>query len=100
VQELKLIVVTVSASSVIVSLFMVSFFTLGAFRGFPRSVLVIDWLLSILMVGGLRFTYRLLAENQILASIPHLHSPAKHVLIIGAGDAGALVIRELQRNLS
>jgi len=98
VQELKLIVVTVSASSVIVSLFMVGFFTLGAFRGFPRSVLVIDWLLSILMVGGLRFTYRLLAENQIMASIPHLHLPAKHVLIIGAGDAGALVIRELQRN--
>ena len=97
-QELKLIVVTVSASSVIVSLFMMGFFTLGAFRGFPRSVLVIDWLLSILMVGGLRFTYRLLAENQIMASIPHLHLPAKHVLIIGAGDAGALVIRELQRN--
>ena len=77
---------------------MVSLFTLGTFRGFPRSVLVIDWLLSIMMVGGLRFTFRLLAENQILASIPHLHSPAKHVLIVGAGDAGALVVRELQRN--
>jgi len=98
IQELKLIVATVSASSVLVSLLMVSLFTMGAFTGFPRSVLVIDWLLSIMMVGGLRFTFRLLAENQILASIPHLHSPAKHVLIIGAGDAGALVIRELQRN--
>jgi len=97
-QELKLIVTTVSASSVLVSLLMVSLFTMGAFTGFPRSVLVIDWLLSIMMVGGLRFAFRLLAENQILASIPHLHSPAKHVLIIGAGDAGALVIRELQRN--
>ncbi len=97
-QELKLIIATVSASSVLVSLVMVSLFTLGTFRGFPRSVLVIDWLLSIMMVGGLRFTFRLLAENQILASIPHLHSPAKHVLIVGAGDAGALVVRELQRN--
>ena len=61
-------------------------------------MLVIDWLLSVMMVGGLRFAFRLLAENQILASIPHLNSPAKHVLIIGAGDAGALVVRELQRN--
>ncbi len=98
IQELKLIVATVSTSSVLVSLLMVSLFTMGAFKGFPRSVLVIDWLLSIMTVGGLRFTFRLLAENQILASIPHLRSPAKHVLIVGAGDAGALVVRELQRN--
>ena len=35
IKEIKLIIVTVSASSVLVSLLMVSLFTMGAFRGFP-----------------------------------------------------------------
>ena len=51
-QELKLIVVAVSAASVLVSLAMVGLFTLGAFNAFPRSVLVIDWLFSLMLVGG------------------------------------------------
>ncbi len=98
VKELKLIVASVTAASVLVSLSMVGLFTLGAFNAFPRSVLVIDWLLSVLLVGGLRLVVRLLAENKVLASIPHGTSPAKRVLIIGAGDAGAMVVRELQKN--
>ena len=98
VQELKLIVVSVTAASVMVSLAMVGLFTMGAFNAFPRSVLVIDWLLSIVLVGGLRFTVRLLAENKVLASLPHRNSPAKRVLVVGAGDAGAMVVRELQKN--
>lgn len=98
VHELKLIVAAVSAASVLVSLSIVSLFTLGAFNGFPRSVLIIDWLLSILLVGGLRFATRLLAENAVAASSTVSNRPMKKGLIIGAGDAGALVARELQKN--
>jgi FlaA1/EpsC-like NDP-sugar epimerase len=98
VQELKLIVAAVTSASVLVSLVMVSLFTLGAFRAFPRSALVIDWLLSLILVGGLRFSMRLVAENKIMASIPNLTIKARRVLIVGAGDAGALVVRELQKN--
>lgn len=98
VQELRLIVATVTTASVIVSLVMVSVFAMGGFIGFPRSVLIIDWLLSVLMVGGLRFTVRLLTENKILASLPHRSTHARRVLIIGAGDAGVMVAREMQKN--
>ena len=98
VQELKLIVAAVTSASVLVSLVMVSLFTLGAFRAFPRSALVIDWLLSLILVGGLRFSLRLVAENKIMASILDLTVKARRVLIVGAGDAGALVVRELQKN--
>jgi FlaA1/EpsC-like NDP-sugar epimerase len=63
VQELKLIVAAVSTASVVLSVVMVSFFNLGLFFGFPRSVLIIDWLVSLGLVGGLRFTIRLLSEN-------------------------------------
>ena len=98
IHELKLVVAAVSTASVFVSLLLVSLFTLGAFNGFPRSVLVIDWLLSILLVGGLRFAMRLLAENAATASAVTVNRPIKKGLIIGAGDAGALVVRELQKN--
>jgi FlaA1/EpsC-like NDP-sugar epimerase len=98
VQELKLIVTAVTSASLVLSLLMVSFFNLGFFTGFPRSVLAIDWLLSIMMVGGLRFIVRLLAENKLLASMPSKSLHARHTLIVGAGDAGALVVRELQKN--
>ncbi len=96
VQELKLILAAVSSASVLTSVTMVSFFNLGMFIGFPRSVLIIDWLLSIILVGGLRFTVRLLAENTTAAV--NSNKQVKRSLIIGAGDAGALVVRELQKN--
>lgn len=98
VQELKLILTAVTTASLLLSVVMVSFFNLGFFTGFPRSVLAIDWLLTLFMVGGLRFVVRLLAENRMLSSLPSKSPHARHTLIIGAGDAGALVVRELQKN--
>jgi FlaA1/EpsC-like NDP-sugar epimerase len=97
VQELKLIVAAVSTATVILSVVMVSFFNLGFFFGFPRSVLIIDWLISLGLVGGLRFTIRLLSENATQQAFAP-SAKTKKALIIGAGDAGALVVRELQKN--
>lgn len=98
VQELKLIIAAVSAASVVLSAVMVSFFNLGVFTGFPRSVLIIDWLVSLILVGGLRFTIRLLSESVTQQSAGSPDGKSKKSLIIGAGDAGALVVRELQKN--
>ena len=97
-QEMRLIITAVTAASILVSTVMLSLFTMGAFYGFPRSVLVIDWLVSILFVGGIRFAFRLLAENRNYSQTQPAQSSAKKALIIGAGDAGALVVRELQKN--
>ncbi len=98
VQELKLIIAAVSTASVFLSVVMVSFFNLGLFTGFPRSVLIIDWLISLMLVGGLRFTIRLLSESFAQQSALSPNGKSKKALIIGAGDAGALVVRELQKN--
>jgi FlaA1/EpsC-like NDP-sugar epimerase len=97
VQELKLIVAAVSTASVVLSVVMVSFFNLGFFFGFPRSVLIIDWMVSLGLVGGLRFTIRLLSENANQQTVSP-SAKTRKALIIGAGDAGALVVRELQKN--
>lgn len=98
VQELKLIMAAVSTGSVVLSAVMVSFFNLGMFTGFPRSVLIIDWLMSLLLVGGLRFTIRLLSESFSQHATLVSGSKSRKALIIGAGDAGAIVVRELQKN--
>jgi FlaA1/EpsC-like NDP-sugar epimerase len=98
VPELKLIFAAVTSASIMVSTVMVGMFSLGVFTAFPRSVLIIDWLLSLLMVGGLRFTMRLLAEYRINSGQNKQDKVEKRILIIGAGDAGAMVVRELQKN--
>jgi FlaA1/EpsC-like NDP-sugar epimerase len=49
------------------------------------------------MVGGLRFTFRFLAETRRRFGEMQA-GRVKRVLIVGAGDAGALVVKELQKN--
>lgn len=95
-KELRLIIAAVTTASVIVSAIMVVLTTLQLYVGFPRSVLAIDWLLSILAVGGVRFTLRLLGESR--SKTMDTNGQVKRVLIVGAGDAGALVLREMQKN--
>jgi len=95
VNELKIIVAAVAVSSVIVSAVMITLFILGVITGLPRSVLGIDFLLSLVFVGGIRFALRIRAETR--APQPR-NGKIRKVLVIGAGDAGALVVRELLKN--
>ncbi len=95
-RELKIITSAVSIASAIVALIIVMFTFLQYYQGFPRSVLAIDWLLSLLAVGGLRFALRLLAESR--SGGTGIEGQSTRILIVGAGDAGALVVREMQKN--
>jgi FlaA1/EpsC-like NDP-sugar epimerase len=61
----------------------------------PRSIFVMDFLLSLALLAGARLGARTIFERP---SIGGLIARGKEVLIVGAGDAGQLVIRELQRN--
>ncbi len=98
VQDLKLIATAVTVASAAVSAVMMTLFFQGAFYGFPRSTLIIDWLLSLVTAGGMRFISRILAESQKSSSVQNASHPSKRILIVGAGDAGALVVREMQKN--
>ena len=99
-RELVLILTAVTTASMVVSAAMIALFATRVFIGFPRSILVIDWLLSIALVGGLRFTFRLMAESTSSAANGVQQKPhrRKRVLVIGAGDAGEMVVRELLKN--
>lgn len=102
IQELLLIVAGVTAASVFVLVGVLGMTTIQAsqpgYIGFPRPVLVIDWLLSIFLVGGVRFASRLVAESRSTAASERGPSYTRRAAIIGAGDAGALVVREIQKN--
>jgi len=100
IRELVLIISAVTTASMVVGGIMIGLFAAGFFVGFPRSVLVIDWLLSLAFVGGLRFIFRLMAESTSSAAEGHqpFSRRKKWALIIGAGDAGAMVVREMQKN--
>lgn len=99
-RELKLIAVAVTVASILVGIGILILVTiqeaLGVFPGFPRSIPAIDWALSLLSVGGLRFALRLLAES--FSTNGKNEQRTRRVMIVGAGSAGILVVRELQRN--
>ncbi len=93
--ELRLITVAVTSASVLVSGVMLLLISAGrVLPGMPRSALGIDWLLSLVLIGGSRFALRILAEQSMSA---RSSGKSKRAIIIGAGDAGALVVRELQK---
>lgn len=99
-RELVLILSATTTASMVVSVIMLALFGLEFFGGFPRSVLIIDWLLSMALVGGFRFIFRVLGDSSSKAAQDALVSSRrkKWVLVIGAGDAGAMVVRELLKN--
>jgi FlaA1/EpsC-like NDP-sugar epimerase len=63
-----------------------------AFEGFPRSVLLIDYLLSLILAGGLRISKRV-----YIHSIKYPLLEQKRTLIIGAGNAGEQIVRDMRR---
>ncbi len=60
--------------------------------GYPRSVLLIDLLLTICVLGGLRLSVRVYQETSGRSV------PRKNTLIVGAGEAGSKIVRELRGN--
>ena len=94
--ELRLITVAVTTASVLASGVMALLIVTGrVLPGMPRSALGIDWLLSLILIGGSRFTLRMFSEQ---AAMVRPKGKEKRALILGAGDSGALVVRELQRS--
>ena len=101
VSELKIIAAAVTAASIFLSITIVILTTLQQtyalkYLGFPRSALVIDGLLSLVLVGSSRFAIRILAESRSSPGDGKAHP--RRIAIVGAGDAGALVLREIQKN--
>lgn len=66
------------------------------FYGLPSSIFILDFILSVSLISGVRFITRLLRE----AFRPVLGNKRKKVIIIGAGEAGVMVLRESRNNFN
>ncbi|MEE8203182.1 MAG: nucleoside-diphosphate sugar epimerase/dehydratase [Alphaproteobacteria bacterium] len=78
-------------------IFVPLFFAATRLEGFPRSAMVINWFVLLALLGGPRFIYRLIKDGGFrpLTLAEDRRIP---VLLVGAGDAAELFIREMARS--
>lgn len=99
--DLKNVVFAAMFSSITLTLYILFMYR---FEGYSRSVYVIDFVLTILFIGGVRVCVRLIMNRGY--GIPSdlfkkmSADDGKRMLIIGAGNAGEKVVREMMENTS
>lgn len=62
----------------------------------PYSIIIISWMLNIVIIGGSRLILRVLDNFDKYSSESF---KKKNTLIIGAGDAGSMLIKELKKHI-
>lgn len=92
-------VLRISAGVMVGTLSVISFAALMFIERFwsdiGRTVLVIDFLVCLFLIGAFRFSFRLFKKVKRGYQLTSRAKDFKKALIIGAGDAGEMVAREL-----
>lgn len=92
IPDLKRILLAVLISAALLGML---FFMFGSEILVPRSVLILDPLLLVIIMGGSRFFYRALKEYQLYGVYSRNGEP---VVVIGAGDAALKLLRDLAQS--
>ncbi|NMC97828.1 MAG: polysaccharide biosynthesis protein, partial [Deltaproteobacteria bacterium] len=82
-------------------LIMVIILTISRFSGYSRSIFFIDGIFTFVLTGGVRMAIRsffAMFGNQAMNVSSSLLSKTTRVLIVGAGDAGEKILREINDN--
>jgi FlaA1/EpsC-like NDP-sugar epimerase len=101
VADAALVVGSLAAGSLIMTVLIFVVLQPWAFPGtvgFPRSAIIIEFLISFIVLGGIRFASRIRQEGLDVGGAPSVAGPPRPVLIYGAGEPGALLVREMRRN--
>ena len=101
VSDAALVVGSLAAGSLIMTIVIFVIMQPWAFPGslgFPRSAIIIEFLVSFIVLGGIRFASRIRQEDLDAGGAPAVAGPPRPVLIYGAGEAGAHLAREMRRN--
>lgn len=86
--------VTIASSVFIATTALFGFMYVNPGLNFPRSVIVMSAFGNVAAVGGMRFMVRLLAAYK---KKPRVNG-SKKTLILGAGDAGRILVKELAKH--
>ena len=85
--------------AVIIEVFLISIFDYLIYSNLyivPRSLPLLDGILSLVLVGGIRFSMRSVERAKQQKS--KQYNSRDRVLIVGAGNAGVSILQEMQRN--
>ena len=94
VRDLVVMIQAVTVSS----LFLVGvLFLFQRLNVYPRSVFLIEWFTAIVLMGGIRLSYRIYREGWFKPANGSALS-GKRILIVGAGRAGEMILREILGN--
>ena len=63
------------------------------FAPIPRSVFILDWFFLFAMICSSRLVWRMYRENYVMPRI----NKGSRTLIVGAGEAGSLLLKEINR---
>lgn len=55
--------------------------------------MALTWMMHVILIGGSRFSWRMLRDRLI-----NSQKETKNTLVIGAGSAGTMVVRQLLNN--
>ena len=91
IPDLKRIINAIFAATLVVAVVKLM---LGTFGVIPRSVLIINPILLIVLMGGSRFAYRSWKDHAQYGQ-SKLHG--KPVIVLGAGEAAISLVKELSR---
>ena len=98
VRDLIAVLMAVSAASAAMAVFVAAGTLSGAIAEFSRAIVFMDWLLTLCATGGLRMAVRIVAEGSPRYGGRSATGEVRRVLVVGAGDAGTMVAREMRRN--
>jgi FlaA1/EpsC-like NDP-sugar epimerase len=106
IRDLRVVAPAVALSSVAMGVFVGVALPADLIEAFSRAVVVIDALLTLLAVCSIRLAIRVVGESRARTRDayarrplePAATTPSKRILVVGAGEAGVMVVREMQRN--
>lgn len=64
------------------------------FRGFSRMIFLLDAMILLILMSGVRIAFRLFREHLFVS----LETKGRKILIVGAGDTGDAFLREIRKN--
>jgi FlaA1/EpsC-like NDP-sugar epimerase len=94
-EVIQVVIASALANGLLSLVLVVQYFLLGWVFA-PRSLFALTFMIDVFAVGGVRLLYRVYRSHVLGSHVDY--DKIKRVLIIGAGDAGIIIAREMKRN--